>query len=94
MSTGTIERPHSTEPGRDRRRVKTLAAVAVAAIAALIVAALLIGGDDPEPQAAPLELSLGEGDGLASCLAFDTAILAGMSPAFEGTVTANDGERI
>ncbi len=94
MSTGTIERAQSTEPGRRNRRVLALAAVAVAAIAALIVAALLIGGDDPQPQAAPLELSLGEGDGLASCLAFDTAILADMSPAFEGTVTAKDGERI
>ncbi len=94
MSTGTIERPPSTEPGRRNRRVLALVAVAAVAVVALIVAALLIGGNDPEPHAAPLELSLGESDALASCLAFDVATLAGMSPALEGTVTAKDGERI
>ncbi len=90
MSTGTFERLQPTEPGRRNRRMLALIAGGAVAIAVLIVAALLIGGDEAEA----VELSLGEGDALASCLVFDVATLADMSPAFAGTVTAIDGERV
>jgi hypothetical protein len=37
-----------------------------------------------------LELSAAGGDTMASCMVFDTATLAGMSPAFAGTVVELD----
>jgi hypothetical protein len=43
---------------------------------------------------AALELSLGTGDGLASCLAFEVAVLADMSPAFAATVSSVDDETV
>lgn len=64
----------------------------------------LVGGllawqpwSDSEPDPAPLaavELSLGEPDALASCLAFDPAILAAMPMAFEGTAIEVAGDEV
>lgn len=65
---------------------------AAATVAALVLAACSSGGDAEGDQA--LELSAGGGGGLASCLAFDPAILADMPMAFEGTATDVDGERV
>ena len=71
------------------------AAAAVALIALIGVTLGLRGGGEPEVVAGPpLELSLGAGDSMASCLAFDVTILAGMPVAFEGTVTSVEGETI
>ena len=81
-----------TRPSRSRWYIATAAAVAVAA--AISIPALVGGTPGTSVAAPPLELSLGEGPGLASCLPFDTAILAGMPMAFEGTVTAVDGEQV
>ncbi len=90
MSTNTMERSATSEA--DRRRRWGLVAAAAGLIVAVIVAAVLfLPGRDAEPA---LELSLGGGESLASCLVFDVATLAQMSPAFEGTVTNVDGERI
>ncbi len=52
---------------------------------------------DSEPDPAPLaavELSLGENDALASCLAFDPAVLAAMPMAFEGTAIEVGGDEV
>ena len=51
-------------------------------------AVLSDNGGDPGPgdlAGPPLELSLGDSTVMASCVPFDTTILAGMSPAFAGT---------
>lgn len=77
MSTETIQ------PRMVQKRTRLVGAVA--AILTLVVAGGAIfglGSDDP----APLVLSAGGSDSLASCLPFDVAILEGMSPAFGGTV--------
>ncbi len=105
MNTSLDDRPNpatpSTPPGgaTRRRRILTLAA---AASAAVVVAAILVattGGDDDaeiagEVAGPPLELSVGASDALASCMPFDIAFLADMSPAFAGTVTAVEGETV
>lgn len=77
------------------RRTRWYAAAAVAAALGLAVAIPALNGDTPTTVAAPpLELSLGEGSALASCMVFDVGILAGMPMAFEGTVTAVEGGQI
>jgi hypothetical protein len=88
--------PTDTTP-RNPLRNRWYAAAGIAAVAlGLAVAVPNLTGNDPAPSASgtPLVLSLGEGDGLASCLPFDVAILADMPLAFEGTVTAVDGEQV
>lgn len=74
-----------------------LVGIAAAVALVAIVGAILLDGSEPEPAVVagpPLELSLGAGEAMASCLAFDVEILATMPVAFEGTVTAVDGEMI
>ena len=72
-----------------------LGAAAVAAIA-FGAASLLGGGSDPDVIAGPdpeaLELSLGESNALASCIALSPEILRDVPLAFAGTVTAVEGE--
>ncbi|MCB9490839.1 MAG: hypothetical protein H6674_02080 [Dehalococcoidia bacterium] len=66
-------------------------AMAPLAVVALLVAACSSG--DPEEQA-PMELTAGGGDTMASCLAFDPNVLADMPVAFEGTAKNVEGERV
>jgi hypothetical protein len=73
--------------------VKSLSIPTVLAALALALAACTTAADDPTPEP-PLELSAGEGNAMMSCLAFDPAVLAEMSLAFEGTAAAVDGERV
>jgi hypothetical protein len=94
----------STHPGgpsphinsdRDTRRRRTLMIIGGAAAAAAIAlgsVAIIRGGDDVGELAdgPPLELSLGAGDTLASCIPFDVALLASMTPAFAATATSID----
>ena len=85
---------HRARSARSRRPVVIGAGVAAAAVLTLAAAAVVgsfgDGGDGvTEP---PLELSLGASDVMASCLPFDTGILATMSPAFAATATeVSDG---
>ena len=67
--------PANATPARRTRWLVAVAAAAVALAVAISVPALT--GDDPEVTTAgpPIVLSLGDGPGLASCLAFDTTIL-------------------
>lgn len=74
-----------------------MAGIAAAVALVAVVGAVLIGGGESDPAVVagpPLELSLGGGEAMASCLAFDVEILATMPLAFEGTATAVDGETI
>jgi hypothetical protein len=96
VSTTLTKTIATTDGGRRRRRLS--AGAAVAAIA-LIIAIIAVATDDPDgtsadPGAEPLELSLGAGDTLGSCVVFDVAFLAQMTPAFAATATAVDGETV
>jgi hypothetical protein len=95
MATPTITTTETPRPERRRNRWYIAAAgVAVAALAVVGVAALNDGGGSGDSQVAagpPLELSLGAGDALSSCMAFSVEELARAPMAFEGTVTAADG---
>jgi hypothetical protein len=94
MATPTTTTAETTRPERRRHRwVMAAAGVALAALAVVGVTALTGGDDDGEdPVAAgpPLELSLGAGDALGSCMMFSVEELARAPLAFEGTVTAAD----
>jgi len=76
----------------EKTQMKTKFAVApfVAGLSILLAACSSTGGAESEP----LELSAGASDAMASCLAFDPEILADMPVAFEGTVTAVDGDQV
>jgi hypothetical protein len=93
MSTPTIER--SDQAARRPRRVWY--AAAAAALAAVLAAGgvLFFAGDDaPTNAAAPLELGLGDGGAMASCLPVSAEFLRDMSPALLGTATAVEGEKV
>ncbi|WP_108667724.1 hypothetical protein [Euzebya rosea] len=102
-SAPTGNAPEDSGTGRRIAIVATVVAVAVLAFFGLT--RLGLGNDaadvaapdaapDTALDAAPLELSLGEGDALASCMALDVAVLAGMSPALAATATTVDGEAV
>jgi len=95
MSTST-ERRAATGP---KARRPWMAASATLAAAALVIVGIvtLTGnpGQEPGVIASPaLELSLGDGNAMMSCLPFDVAILADMPVAFEGTATAVEGDQV
>ena len=83
MSTPTTA---TTQPRVDQRRFRLVGAVA-AALALVVGGAAIFGGLGSGDQPAPLVLTANGGDAMASCLPFDVTTLAGMSPAFAGTVT-------
>ena len=90
----TLEPP---TPARASRRGRVLVGAAVLGTAAAVTAGVLLaGGEEPPPAAAPttLTLDLPASDVAASCLAFDVGILAGMSPAFAGTVVEVDADSV
>jgi hypothetical protein len=94
MSTPVKEATASDQGGNRSKWV-----VGVAAAAALVVAVgagliLSNGGDGGDVVAVspPMTLSAGEGDGMQMCIQFSTEQLATMPVAFEGTVTALEGE--
>lgn len=78
-------------PGRDPR-ARWLLGVAAALLVVAGVAAAVVAGDggsdsDDVASGPALELSLGAGDAMASCLAPEAAFLAEMPVAFAGTAT-------
>ena len=105
-TTQTVETPSrvivldeptpSRGPGPGGRSTAAIAiAVAIAALTTGVY--LLVGENDRQPAISaqdPLELSLGQDDALASCLPFEVAILADMSPAFAATATGVDGDTV
>jgi hypothetical protein len=96
MSTPPIEQPEPvTTPKRSRWPL------GVAAVAALVVAvggAIALTGDGTGggtvAQGPPLELNAGASDVMASCIPFDVEYLTPMPVAFEGTVTAVEGDQV
>lgn len=97
MSTPTTTRRDEKEvvpgtpkapPRTERRWVLATALAAFVAVVAVVGGVALRGG----PAEQPLALVASGGDSFASCIAFDTAILAEMPVAFEGTVTEVAGE--
>lgn len=100
MSTPTTERP---VPARPRRRLWYAAASAALVAVVAIGGITLFNGDDavddttttvPGVPPAALELDLGDGGAMASCLPVSADILKDMSPAFLGTVQTVEGERV
>lgn len=83
MSTPTTA---TAPPPVQRNRFRLVGALA-AALTLVVGGAAVFGGLGSGDQPSPLVLTADGGDALASCLAFDVATLAGMSPAFAGTVT-------
>lgn len=91
MSTPIDQQSEST------RRPWLVGAVAAAAVIVIVAGGYaLFAGDDTEPvaQGPPLVLDGGAGDAMASCIAFSVDQLATMPVAFEGTVTAIEGETV
>jgi hypothetical protein len=73
----------TSRPRVETRRFRLLGAVA-AALVVVIGGAALVGGLGTSGD--PLVLAANGSDSLASCLPFEVGTLAGMSPAFGGTV--------
>lgn len=87
----------TTHPTRTRKPVPRwqIAVASLAVAAAAAGTAYVVSGNETSPYGGPpLALSLGSSDSMAMCLQFDVAILAGMSPAFAGTVTAIGNEQV
>lgn len=94
MTTPIKER---TEPARAPRRSWTIGIAAVSALVLAVAAGLAFTGGDQAPIATgpPLELVAGGGDAMQSCIAFSVAELDAVAEiAFEGTVTAVDGDTV
>lgn len=100
MSTSTApsDRPADQGPASPTSRTRWLlaGAAAVLLVVGLLAISLTGGGDDEGDVAAgpPLELSLGAGDAMASCLPVEAQHLAAMPVAFAGTATAVEDERV
>lgn len=96
---GTTTASRRSASGSSRRPAwMIVAGVAAAAVVALGSAAIINNsrgdGDSNVAAGTPLELSLGDGSVLSSCMVFDVAILADMSPAFAGTAAKVEGDTI
>lgn len=92
----THEEARTMEATADRRRRVLLLAIPAGAAAAAVGLLLATGGIGPKGASEEaLELTLPDAGGaMASCLPFTVEYLAGMSPAFEATVTAVTDERV
>jgi hypothetical protein len=90
MSTPTIDRPRSEA----RPRRLWYAAAAATMVAAIAVGAVLTANDPAQTATAPLELGIGDGGAMQSCMPVSADILRDMSPALLATATAVDGEKV
>lgn len=89
MTSTTDPSPTAAAESPDRRWIIGFAAT-VAVLAVVAVGWFYDGFDRQET----LSLSLDAEDPAASCLALDPSVLAGMSPAFAGTVRSVQGEAV
>ena len=84
--------------GTHRRRKRMLLGVAAAAIVTIGGAVIVRNNSDDNSTEVvagpPIELSLGDSNVMSSCIVFDVALLADMSPAFAGTATSVEGETV
>jgi hypothetical protein len=89
--------PRPASVSAHRRRLRMTVGVAAAAIVAVGGAVVVLNSADEDTDVTagpPIELSLGDSNVMSSCMVFDVAVLADMSPAFAGTTTAVDGETV
>lgn len=92
--------PHRSHDNRGQRHRALLLALGCFLVAGLLAACGDDGGQASESPTAepdgdqPLDLDLGEGDALASCLPVDAETLSEMAPAFKATATEVDGETV
>lgn len=94
-SSGASPAPGDAPTRSDPRRPWIWWVVGGAALlGAVAVGAAALADDGTDGAAAPLVLSLGEGESAASCLPFSEATLAAMPTAFAGTVSAIDRDAI
>ena len=82
----------SSQPSKRTRWILAASAAAIAAVAVGVAALSLKDDDKAIVASAPLVLSLGVDDVLASCMPVDATVMADMPVAFAGTATAVDGE--
>ena len=94
MSTPVTERPDATPGSRPNRWLVGAAAAAALVIVVGGTIALSGGGEDPVASGPPLELNAAGEDPMAMCIMFSVEELAKMEVAFEGTVTAVEGETV
>jgi hypothetical protein len=91
MSTETTEK--QSKPTRSR--TPWYAAAAAVAVAVVAIGVIVFAPGDEQPAAsAPLELTAGASDALASCIMMSPEIIAGSEVAFAGTATTIDGETV
>ncbi len=89
--------PEPSARSTHRRRNQLLlgaAAVVVAIAGAVVIGNRGGGGSSEVATGPPIELSLGDSNVMSSCMVFDVAVLADMSPAFAGTATSVEGETV
>jgi len=96
MSTPPVEQPVTVAtPKRSRW---PLGIAAAAALVLAVAGAIAFTGDGTGggtvASGPPLELNAGSNDVMASCIVFDVEFLAPMPVAFEGTVTAVEGDQV
>lgn len=94
MSTQTEDRP---EPSVATRKTSRLAVAAVATLVVAVGGVIAFGNlaGNTLPGTAPLELTAGQEDIMASCIMFSPEELEHVAEiAFEGTVTAVEGSRV
>ena len=99
MNTPTVQTTQPTKAHSDPekpflKRASWLAVAAAAAAFATAGGAYYSLSNGTEIAQAPLELTIGANDVMASCLPLQADILADMSPAFAATTKEVDGETI
>lgn len=97
MRTNTDQPAEAGITTRPPRTRWLLAGIAAAAAVVGLLAVTLTDGDDGDADVVagpPVELSLGAGDMMASCMPVEVEHLAAMPVAFAGTATAVDGEQV
>jgi hypothetical protein len=87
-----MEQPVSGKDSAPSRWVQRYAAAA--AVVAVALGAFTYFGGSAQPDAPPLQLSLGESNAISSCIPVSAEFLKDMPVAFEGTTTAVDGELV
>ena len=89
--------PQHVSTSTPSRRNRILLGVAAAAVVAIGGAVIVNNTRDDSTELVagpPIELSLGDNNAMSSCMVFDLAVLADMSPAFAGTATSVEGETV
>jgi len=94
MSTPVVEQPETGPEQRSNRWLVGIAAAAALVLAVGGVIALTRGETDPVAAGPPLELNAAGEDAMASCIMFSVEELARAPLAFEGTVTAVEGDMV